>query len=79
MGNFDEKIGDMYLNEQYVPSAQLKQAIRNIVATQPHHKLTPILMGTSYKNKGVQPLLDAIVSYLPSPLEREPIKSADGV
>lgn len=42
-------------------------ALRKILSSKNMHQLCPIFFGTSFKNKGVQPLLDAIVDYLPSP------------
>ena len=46
--------------------ARLKQAIRKVTLA---IELTPVLCGSSFKNKGVQPLLDAVLDYLPSPLD----------
>jgi elongation factor G len=40
-------------------------------------KVAPILMGSSFRNMGVQPLLDAVVSYLPSPEDREPVHAVE--
>ena len=68
VANYDDVVGEMYLNEEFVPSTKLKTAIRNILTNkEKHNQVTPILMGSSFKNKGVQPILDSIVSYLPSP------------
>jgi elongation factor G len=54
-----------------VPAYKLKAAIRQIISSPENAaKISPILMGASYKNCGVQPLLDSIVSYLPSPIDR---------
>ena len=41
------------------------------------HNITPVLLGSSFKNKGVQPILDSVISYLPSPLQRDPVSSCD--
>lgn len=57
----------MYLNEQEVPGLKLKMALRKILSSNKMHNICPIFFGTSFKNKGVQPLLDAVVDYLPSP------------
>ena len=53
-----------------MPEATLKQAIRKATLST---KLTPVLCGSSFKNKGVQPLLDAVIDYLPSPLDVPPV------
>jgi elongation factor G len=69
----------MYLKEEFVPAHKLKTAIRKIIlSTENSSKVSPILMGASYRNFGVQPLLDSIVSYLPSPIDREPVSSING-
>jgi elongation factor G len=59
-----------------VPAYKLKAAIRQIISSPENAaKISPILMGASYRNCGVQPLLDSIVSYLPSPIDRSSISS----
>ena len=64
----------MILEEQEIPVEKLKAAIRKgTIAC----KLHPVLVGSSYKNKGVQELLDAVVDYLPSPLDCPPVKGTD--
>jgi elongation factor G len=71
----------MLLEEQEITPARLKQSIR---ATTLAIQLTPVLCGSSFKNKGVQPLLDAVIDYLPSPLDVPPVagiepqKGSDG-
>jgi elongation factor G len=67
---FDEELMDLYLMGEEVPEDMLKAAIRKGTVSV---KLNPVLCGTSYKNKGVQPLLDAVVDYLPSPLDVPPV------
>ena len=56
----------MILEEQEIPVDRLKAAIRKATL---EIKMTPVLCGSSFKNKGVQPLLDAVIDYLPSPLD----------
>ncbi len=63
----------MILEDQEVPVAKLKAAIRKATLSS---QLTPVLCGSAFKNKGVQPLLDAILDYLPTPLD---VPAIDGV
>ena len=56
----------MILEDQEIPADGLKAAIRQATLA---IKLTPVLCGSAFKNKGVQPLLDAVIDYLPSPLD----------
>jgi len=62
----DEEALEVYMEEATLSVDQLKAAIRRLTIAQ---QMVPVLVGTALKNKGVQPLLDAIVDYLPSPLE----------
>lgn len=73
----DEELTMLYLEGEDIPVEMLKKAIRS--ATIANHAV-PVCCGSSYKNKGVQPLLDAIVDYLPSPLDIPPVlaMSCDG-
>ena len=66
LSEFDETIMEKYLEEEEITEEDLKNAIREGTL---HHGLVPVLNGTAFKNKGVQPLLDAVVDYLPSPLD----------
>jgi elongation factor G len=68
--DFDEGIMEAFLGEEEIPVAQLKEAIRQATLST---KVTPVLAGSSFKNKGVQPLLDAVIEMLPSPLEVPPV------
>ena len=54
----------MYLNEQEIKEKDIKDAIHRSSLTR---SFTPVLVGTALKNKGVQPLLDAVIDYLPNP------------
>ncbi|WP_372494262.1 elongation factor G [Actinoallomurus purpureus] len=70
----DDEIMELYLEGDEPTTEQLIPAIRRATIA---GKLTPVTCGTAFKNKGVQPLLDAIVNYLPSPLDVESIKGHD--
>jgi elongation factor G len=70
LSHYDDGLVEMILEDQEIPVARIKQAIRKATL---EVKLTPVLCGSSFKNKGVQPLLDAILDYLPSPLDVPPV------
>jgi elongation factor G len=66
VSHYDDELVELILEEQEIPVEKLKAAIRSATLSS---KLTPVLCGSAFKNKGVQPLLDAIIDYLPSPLD----------
>ena len=68
---FDEEIMEAYLGGEEVPQEKIRAAIRKATIA---NEMVPVTCGTSYKNKGVQKMLDAIVDYMPSPLDIPPIK-----
>ena len=70
----DEAATEAYLEGKEIGQDQLKALIRKGTVT---NQFVPILCGSAFKNKGVQPLLDAVVDYLPSPLDVPPIKAID--
>lgn len=70
----DDELTLKYLSGEEIRNTDLYQAMRKAVIA---GKLTPVLVGTSLRNKGVQPLLDAIVRYLPSPLDVPPVEGVD--
>ncbi|MEV6288278.1 elongation factor G [Kribbella sp. NPDC051770] len=70
----DDEIMELYLEGEQPTVPQLKAAIRRATLAS---KLTPVLTGTAFKNKGVQPLLDAVNDYLPSPLDVPAIEGHD--
>ncbi|MBU5438647.1 elongation factor G [Tissierella sp. MSJ-40] len=71
LAEHDEDLMMKYLEGEEVTSEEIKKAIR-VAATKV--AITPVLCGSSYKNRGVQPLLDAIIDYLPSPIDIPPVK-----
>ncbi|XP_038050105.1 elongation factor G, mitochondrial-like [Patiria miniata] len=66
VANVDEELGDMFLSELEPNEEQIKAAVRRATLKQ---AFTPVFLGTALKNKGVQPLLDAVLDYLPNPTE----------
>ena len=71
ISDYDDELMEMFLNGEEIPVDKLRAAIRKATIDL---KITPILCGSSYKNKGVQRLLDAIVYYLPSPADIGPVE-----
>ena len=71
---FDDEIMEMYLGGEEVPQEKIRAAIRKATIA---NEMVPVTCGTSYKNKGVQKMLDAIVDYMPSPLDIPPIKGVN--
>jgi elongation factor G len=74
VSHYDDGVLEMILEDQEVPPARLRLAIRQATLAA---KLTPVLCGSSFKNKGVQPLLDAVIDYLPSPLDVPPVEGLE--
>ena len=72
--NYDDKCMEKYLNGEELTEQELKMCIRKATLTANFY---PVLCGTSFKNKGVKAVLDAIVDYLPSPADVAPIKVVD--
>src|SRR3712207_2714558 len=72
---YDDELAELYLEEGDVPVDRLKAAIRQATLA---IEMTPVLAGSAFKNKGVQPLLDAVLDYLPSPLDVPPVTGKIG-
>ena len=66
LGEADDAIMEKYLDGETISVDEIKAGIRRATLAA---KLTPVLTGSAFKNKGVQPMLDAVISYLPSPLD----------
>ena len=71
LSEFDENILEKYIGEEEITADDIRAALRTGTV---EGRCVPILTGTAFKNKGVQPLLDAVVSYLPSPLDLPPVE-----
>jgi elongation factor G len=80
VSHYDDELVELILEEQEITPDRLRSAIRKATLSS---QMTPVLCGSSFKNKGVQPLLDAVIDFLPSPLDvppvtgLEPVKGAD--
>ncbi len=74
VSHYDDGLVELILEEAEISDERLKQAIRTATLST---KLTPVLCGSSFKNKGVQPLLDAVIDYLPSPLDVPPMTGTE--
>ena len=71
LSDFNDEIMEMVLMEEEVPVELIKKTIREATIA---NEMVPVVCGTSYKNKGVQQVLDAVVDYMPSPLDKKGIK-----
>ena len=70
----DEELMEKYLEGEEIPVEDLKKALRKATI---NRELVPMLCGSAFKNKGVQPLLDAVVDFLPSPIDMPPAKGTN--
>jgi elongation factor G len=68
--DYDDELMEAYLGEEDIPHERIASSLRQATV---ETKITPVLCGSSFKNKGVQPLLDAVVELLPSPLDVPPV------
>ncbi len=74
IAEYDEQLLDDYLHEKPYTSADLRRALRKAVIG---GHVNPVLCGSAFKNKGVQRLLDAVVEFLPSPIDMPPVQGTD--
>ncbi len=74
LSNFDDTIMEKYVGEEEITADDLKSALRKATIAS---VAVPVLCGSAFKNKGVQPMLDAVVEYLPSPLDVPPTTGTD--
>lgn len=75
LADYDDDFAEKYLSGEEISLEEVKKNIRSATID---HNFIPVLCGSAFKNKGVQPLLDAIVDYLPSPLDRGEVKGVNG-
>ena len=74
LAEVDEHLMEKYLGEEKISPEEIKAAIRTGTTSM---KLFPVICGASFKNKGVQPMLDCVVEFLPSPLDIPPVKGVN--
>jgi len=74
LADFNEELMELVLMEEEVPVQMIKKTIREATIA---NEMVPVVCGTSYKNKGVQMVLDAVVDYMPSPLDKKGIKGVN--
>ena len=74
VSTFDDEFMEMYLEGQEIPTAKIRKAIRQATVA---GEMVPVVCGSSYRNKGVQKLLDAIVDYMPAPTDIPAIKGTN--
>ena len=74
LADLDESLMERYVGGEEIDQWEIKSAIRRATIDR---KIVPVLCGSAFKNKGVQPLLDAVVDYLPSPLDVSHVKGVD--
>jgi elongation factor G len=72
--DYDDELMEAYLADEQISPERVKKALRQATLD---IKVTPVLCGSSFKNKGVQPLLDAVIDYLPSPLDVPPVTGVE--
>ncbi|RHY02017.1 hypothetical protein DYB25_000206 [Aphanomyces astaci] len=75
LADVDDEIGELFLMEEEPTADQLVTAIRRATIA---HKFVPVFMGSAFKNKGVQPMLDGVIDYLPAPAEAQNIALDQG-
>ena len=76
VSHYDDELVELILEDAEIPVEKLKAAIRKATLD---IRLTPVFCGSAFKNKGVQPLLDAVLDYLPSPLDVPPVHGLEDV
>jgi elongation factor G len=75
VAEFDDELMESYIeDEESVTPEMIRRALRRGTLS---NGVTPVLLGSAFKNKGVQPLLDAVIEYLPSPLDVPPVRGVD--
>ena len=74
LSTFDDTIMEKYVGEEEITADDLRKALRHGTIS---NQIVPVLCGSAFKNKGVQPMLDAVIDFLPSPLDLPPVTGMD--
>jgi elongation factor G len=74
LAEFDNEVMELFLDKKDIPAASLKRAVRTATLSL---KAIPVVMGSSFKNKAIHNLLDAVVDFLPSPLDKDAVSGKD--
>ncbi|MDQ3575394.1 MAG: elongation factor G [Actinomycetota bacterium] len=74
LSNTDDDIMEKYVGDEEITTDDLRKALRRATIA---NQVVPVICGSAFKNKGVQPLLDAVIDYLPSPIDLPPVKGLD--
>jgi elongation factor G len=74
LSNSDDVIMEKYIGDEEITADDLRGALRRATIA---NQVVPVICGSAFKNKGVQPLLDAVIDYLPSPIDLPPVKGLD--
>jgi elongation factor G len=74
LSQFDDNVMEKYVGEEEITADDLRKGLRRATIA---NQVVPVLCGTAFKNKGVQPLLDAVIDYLPSPIDLPPVTGLD--
>ncbi|MDO5563094.1 MAG: elongation factor G [Synergistaceae bacterium] len=74
LSDYNDELMELYLDGSEVPAELIRSTIRKATIAL---DIVPVMCGSAFKNKGVQPLLDAVVEYLPSPLDMPPVEASD--
>jgi elongation factor G len=75
LADFDNELAELYLEGKNIDNGLIKEQIRKLVID---NEFVPVLCGSAFKNKGIQPLLDAVIEFLPSPIDRGNIDGISG-
>jgi len=74
LSTFDDSIMEKFIGDEEITVEDLRRALRHGTIT---NQIVPVLCGSAFKNKGVQPMLDAVIDFLPSPLDLKPVTGMD--